>query len=150
MVMHLERSIVLRNRVLWLMPVGLFLLISMTCIQTQFDAQGIYVEELVITDSLDENGKPVDSLEVFHPDTNRIYCFTRVPALSNEKLHIQWYYEDDLIGTVENVVSNQGDVSWFLTQPTDQPIFPEGQYRAEIIYNDVQLRSISFRVEEAE
>lgn len=145
-----EKLFILYHRLQWLISVICLLFISVACARSVFNIQGIYVEELVVTSSLDEDGRPVDDIEVFYDDMDRIYCFAKVPALSNEILQAQWYYEDNLIGTVENTVSTQGNVSWFLSQPIDQPLFPKGQYRCQIYYEGVQLKRISFRVEEAE
>lgn len=131
----------------WLLTIGFLMLGLMACIRPTLEIQPIYVEEMVMTLGIDEDGEPIDQVKVFKPDAGRIYCFARIPALANEKLALSWYYEDEKIGTVENVISSEGRVHWFLERPPSDPLFPDGQYHVEVEYKTEQLKSLSFRVE---
>lgn len=147
MVIVLDSPVLLHNRVRWLIPIVCLLISSVACIRASINVQGIRIEEIVMSHFVDENEGPIDNVNVFQPDTERIYCLVKVPDLANDKLQIQWYFEDTLISETESVVSAQGQVAWFLERPSDNLLFPEGQYHVEINYKTVQLDSKRFRVE---
>jgi hypothetical protein len=147
MVILIEMLNVMYSRKNILLLISFLLIILTACIRPSISARAITVEELVMTHAIDENGRPVDDVQEFQPDVGRIYCFAKVPALANEKLNLQWYYENNLIGRVDNDVSKQGEVSWFIERPPDNPLFPEGQYRVEVMYNTIHLKDTSFKIE---
>ena len=104
----------------------------------------IYVEQMIMTHGINADSEALDEVDVFKPDVGRIYSFARVPAKANEKLILKWYYQNELIGAVDNIVSDQGQIYWYLERPE---LFPQGQYRVELFDKTVHLKSKTFKVE---
>lgn len=83
---------------------------------------------------------------VFTPDERRIFICGQLQTLSPVDLTIYWYYEDEL--AFQQFGEDAEDGSFYnFVEPAKGGVFPEGNYRVEVLIEGTLAESTEFRVE---
>lgn len=101
-----------------------------------------------------ETKEPVTLTDTFYPDSEIIYCTTKLEnALAGTKIKFVWYYtepeEDIEITSWESEVAEEGTghINCYLTRPDNG--WPPGQYLVKVYLDDNEAGSASFKVVES-
>ncbi len=106
--------------------------------------------EAILSSSLDENGLPVNSTNVFTSDTEEIFCtiWAFIPDICCTEVTVTviWLYLDEQIGYWQEEATH---IAWPATVSITRPEngFPKGDYMVVIYINIEEVISVPFTVE---
>lgn len=104
------------------------------------------VERLVLASALDEQYLPVESVSVYEPD-DTFYVSVRLSDYRGEEpLVARWLFEEDTIIETPLESASQGSGYAGFVLRNNEPPWPIGSYRVEIVYQDKILASVAFEV----
>jgi hypothetical protein len=113
----------------------------------QFDAWGpdgpYTINEIVLTDKLDENGYPIGYVDKFRPD-QQIICWVSTKGAEGI-IGMRWYYEDKLI--FEHFDKTQDNQIYTFVQSSPTVTLPEGNYHVDIHITQTPRKTLYFKVE---
>lgn len=105
------------------------------------------VRSITPAKALDMAYRPIQATESFSPYDTFYMSVELKNYHAGAPLYARWYYEDrDITQTSLNVDLN-GDIFAGFVLRNDQPPWPPGAYRVDIIYQDTMIGSQTFRVE---
>ncbi len=125
--------------------ITLFMLVSCN---TPGERGPVWLGDPVITSGLDQNGNPVDSVEIFDKDVKTVYCYMTIKGPKNFKIWVRWYFEDEFVAEQFVDFGEQRKAAPLLNYHNGEPI-PPGNYSCEFgLIPEKPLRSVKFRIEE--
>ena len=125
----------------------LFLLIAATlgCGGLTVQSNPIWIDKVVVTGEIDNQGMPVNESSVFSADQPIVYCFVAGRGSNNIPVRLKWYHEDQLISDYTmNLGPNHHNYSYLRLNPGQR--WPLGEYRVEVALVDKPLKVVRFSV----
>ncbi len=86
--------------------------------------------------------KPIDIATQFAPDVDQITVYFYAETNTQADATYRWWFGDELIAEYDAPLVQGYNFGWV----TPKDLFPEGEYRVDILLGPVTLRSTSFRV----
>lgn len=107
-------------------------------------AGGYSIEEVVLTDNLDKNGKPIGSKDRFRP-SDPIVAWVSTRGAEGI-IGMRWFYEDEMI--FERFGKTQGNQIYTYIQSNKTSVLPEGKYRVEITTGGTPHETLYFSIKQ--
>ena len=128
----------------------LFLLITTAVGCGSFTVQpnAIWIDKVVVTDEIDNQGMPVNESSTFSADQPIVYCFVAGRGSNNIPVRLKWYHEDQLISDYTmNLGPSYHNYSFLRLNPGQR--WPLGEYRVEVTLVDKPLKIVHFSIKAA-
>jgi hypothetical protein len=107
------------------------------------------IMEAGMSKGLDQDGKPAGNSREFYQD-DEIYAFIRLDhKISGDRFGIKWYRDDIFLGDEEYTIRQNSYMPGYIIFQLlneEQPAFPAGSYRLEIISRDEAWQEYVFEV----
>jgi hypothetical protein len=138
--------------------------LAASCVFKQPTSETGVISDVVMSASVDSNGRPVDPTDVFSPDARGFYCSFKLSGFPvGANLQVKWIYlggdpdvvavagENYVAETQSAVVTKKG--SGYTYTVYEQPgvpdyTWPKGNYKVVISVDDIEKASTTFKVQE--
>jgi len=90
------------------------------------------------------DGQPQEVTNVFPPTAERIYVYVRLNSNTWMNLQFRWYYQDQLV--ITSTQRHDPGLSYAWLQRAPGQVFPEGDYRVEIVVGNSVEKTLNFQV----
>jgi hypothetical protein len=107
------------------------------------------VRSITPTKDLDNAYRPIEPTESFRPYDTFYVSVELENYRAGDPLYARWYYENSDITQTSLNVNLDGDIFAGFVLHNDQPPWPAGVYRVDILYEEQLIGSETFRVERA-
>ena len=103
----------------------------------------VTISEIGTCTDYDRTSKePIGRTDELPPDTNQLMVYFYAKTNLKTEVTYRWFCEDDPIAEYTAPLDQGYNFSWINVED----VFPEGEYRVEILLDQSMLRSTSFRV----
>lgn len=105
----------------------------------------VWLDDPIMTSSVNEDLEPIDKRDTFPLSTTKVYCFERIKGPEKVVLGVKWYKDDELIArnTLEFGPKRK---SYAMLVRGDGAPLGAGNYRCEIYATSKPLRTVEFTI----
>ena len=129
----------------------LFLLIAtaLGCGGLTVQSNPIWIDKVIITGEIDDQGMPMNESDVFSPDQPIVYCFVEGRGSDNISVRLKWYHEDQLISDhTMNLGTKHHNYAYLRLNPRQR--WPLGEYRIEVALVNAPVKVVRFSVKDGQ
>lgn len=121
----------------WLIVVAVLFLLAVACVASVLillsnfitvKGGGYSIDQVILTNTLDANGRPVGSSDTFMP-SQKIICWVSTSGVDGI-VGMRWYYGDKLVG--EQFAKTRNNSFYTFLQSNKYGTLEEGQYRVQV------------------
>ncbi len=109
--------------------------------------RGPSVRSITPATALDDAYRPVEATTVFGPNDTFFVSVKLAGYGAGDPLHARWYFGGSFITETSLNFDHSGDIDAGFVLLNENPPWPVGSYRVDIVYDGEVLGTASFRVE---